>query len=118
IVDDCTGLAGTVAGVGVVTGTVVETAQGFHLQTASNFVLTFEFVDGSSGTGTLVEHQSFNTGRGATVFTNAHLDTLTLFAPDGSLLVDASFRLVEHFTIGRDGSVRASFEIGHFRGDC
>ncbi|HET7027988.1 MAG TPA: hypothetical protein VFI28_09885, partial [Candidatus Limnocylindrales bacterium] len=47
IVDDCTGLAGTVAGVGVVTGTVVETAQGFHLQTASNFVLTFEFVDGS-----------------------------------------------------------------------
>jgi hypothetical protein len=118
IIDDCTGIAGTVAATGVVSGTSTETAQGFHYEAANNAELTFAFVDGSYGTGTVVEHLSFNTGSGATVFTNAHYDTVDIRSSDGTPLFSASFRLVEHFTVTSDGVIRANFEIGHFRGGC
>jgi hypothetical protein len=118
IIDDCTGVAGTIAATGVFSGTSTETAQGFHFEASNRAELTFAFVDGSYGTGTVDEHLSFNTGPGATVFTNAHYDTLDIYSSDGTLLFAASFRLVEHFTVTSDGVDRADFEIGHFRGGC
>jgi hypothetical protein len=119
IIEDCTGLAGTVAATGVLTGTSTETARGFHFEASNHAELTFAFVDGSYGTGTVDEHLSFNTGPGATVFTNAHYDTVDIRSSDGAPLFPAvSFRLVEHFTVTSDGVARADFEIGHFRGGC
>jgi hypothetical protein len=119
IIDDCTGLAGTVAATGVLIGTSTETAKGFHFEASNHAELTFAFVDGSYGTGTVDEHLSFNTGSGATVFTNAHYDTVDIRSSDGTpLFPAASLRLVEHFTVTSDGVDRADFEIGHFRGGC
>jgi hypothetical protein len=118
IIDDCTGLAGTLTGTGVFSGTSIETVRGFHFEANNDAELTFSFVDGSYATGTVDEQLSFNTGPGATVFTNAHFDTVTFYSSDGTLLLSASFRLVEHFTVTSDGVVRAEFEIGHFRGGC
>jgi hypothetical protein len=118
LIDECTGIAGTLTGTGVITGTQVETDQGFHFEATNTTVLSFSFVDGTYATGTVDEHLSFNTGHGATVFTNAHYDTVTLYSADGALLWTASFRLIEHFTVTSDGTVRAEFEIGHFRGGC
>jgi hypothetical protein len=118
LTDYCTGIAGTLTGTGVFTGTQVETDQGFHWEATNTAVLSFSFVNGMYATGTVDEHLSFNTGYGATVFTNAHYDTVTLYSADGTLLWTASFRLIEHFTVTSDGTVRAEFEIGHFRGGC
>jgi hypothetical protein len=118
LIEECTGVAGTLTGTGVITGTQVETDQGFHWEATNSAVLSFSFVNGSYATGTVDEHLSFNTGYGAIVFTNAHYDTVTLYSANGALLWTASFRVIEHFTATSDGTVRAEFEIGHFRGGC
>jgi hypothetical protein len=118
LVDDCTGVAGRVTATGVFRGTSTETTLGFHFEASNHALLTFALVDGSYGTGTVDEHLSFNTGPGATVFTNAHYDTVDIHSSDGTPLFEASFRPVEHFTVTSDGVTRADFEIGHFRGGC
>jgi hypothetical protein len=121
LVDECTGVTGTLTGVGVFTGTDIETDKpwSFHEEAHNVADLTFSFVDGSYATGTVDEHLSFTTGtHRATVFTNAHFDTVDLYSSDGTLLYSVSFRLIEHTTFSSDDVVRAEFEIGHFRGGC
>jgi archaellin len=118
IVDDCTGATGVLTGINVLDAQTVETSTGFHFEgtiTGSGFVA---LNDGSYAILAGNEHLSFNTGYDATVFTNAHYDTVTVYSADGALLWTASFRLIEHFTVTSDGTVRAEFEIGHFRGGC
>ena len=118
--DDCRGIEGTVSGTEVLRGQVVETtAGGFHFHGTDTTVLRFEFADGSYGTGRAVDHLSFNSAPGqsnVTVFTKAHLDTLTLFTAEGNLVERLMFHEITHFTL-QEG-VRVSFEKGHFSLTC
>ena len=119
IIDDCTGLAGTVQATGgTFSGIEVFTPKGYHVDVNSNAILAFTFEDGSYGTGSDVNHQTFTASPGAVVFTNAHYDTLTIYNADGTFKYTLSFRSAEHFTVTSDGTVRVAFEIGHFRGGC
>ncbi len=119
IVDDCTGLAGTVAATGGhYFGVELLTPQGYHFDLNVDALLAFTFEDGSWGTGTETDHQTFVAGQGATVSTNAHYDSLTIYNADGTIKFLASFRVAEHWTVSADGTLRVAFEIGHFRGGC
>jgi hypothetical protein len=119
IVDDCTGLAGTVAATGGdYFGVELFTPQGYHYDLNIDAVLAFTFEDGSRGTGSETDHQTFVAGPGATVYTNAHYDTVAIYNADGSFKYFASYRVAEHWTVSADGTLRVAFEIGHFRGGC
>jgi hypothetical protein len=116
--DDCTGLAGTLAGTDVVTGQTVATGTGFHFEGTQTDTLVITLSDGSYAPAQSLDHLSFNADAGVTVFTTAHVDSLTFYSADGQVLYSETFRLVEHNTITRDDVVRVEFEIGHLSGGC
>jgi len=61
---------------------------------------------------------SFNTGSGGTVFTTAHVDSLTFYSAAGQVLYSETFHAVEHYSIASDGVVRIQFEIERLTGGC
>jgi hypothetical protein len=116
--DDCRGVTGTLVGTDVLSYQTVETGQGLHFEGTDATTLAFTFSDGSYATAQSVDHLSFNTGSGVTVFTTAHVDTANVYAADGQFLWTATLRQAEHFTVTSDGVIRVQFEIGHLTGGC
>ena len=118
VFDDCAGLAGTLAGTDVLTGQTVATGVGFHFEGTATDTLTITLSDGSYAPAQSVDHMSFNAGPGGTVFTTAHVDSLTFYSAAGQVLYSETFRAVEHYSIASDGVVRIQFEIGRLTGGC
>ena len=116
--DDCRGVTGTLAGTDVLNYQTVETGRGPHFAGTDAVTLTFAFTDGSYATAQSLDHLTFNTGSGVTVFTTAHVDTVNVYAADGQFLWTATLRQAEHFTVTSDGVVGVQFEIGHLTGGC
>jgi hypothetical protein len=120
LTDDCSpGLTGTLVGTDVFSYQSVETSQGFHI---AGTIIDTGRIDWSDGTYTIIEsvdHFSFDVGKGATVFTNAHEDSGNTYTADGVFLFRGTFHLVENFTV-TDGVVRVDFVRSrlHFFGDC
>ena len=117
-IDECFGLAGTLAGTDVVTGQTVATDKGFHFEGTQIDTLVITLSDGSYAPAQSLDHLSFNTGPGVTVFSTAHVDSLTFYSAGGQPLYSQTLRLVEHYTITSGDVVRVRFEIGHFSGGC
>jgi hypothetical protein len=118
--DDCRpGLTGTIVGTDVVDYQSVETAGHFHIALTDTGTARIDWSDGSYSIVESVDHQSFNTGLGTTVFNTAHQDSGNTYSADGVFLFRLTFHIEEHFTV-TDGVVRAEFAIGrlHFFGDC
>ena len=118
--DDCRpGLTGTIVGTDVVEYQSVETAAHFHITLTVTDTARIDWSDGSYSIVGSVDHESFSTGLGSTVFNTAHQDSGSTYSADGVFLVRSTFHIVEHFTV-TDGVVRAEFAIGrfHFFGDC
>jgi hypothetical protein len=118
VTDDCRGVTGTLVGTDVLSFQTVETGQGEHFVGTDADTVAFTFTDGSYATAQSLDHLTFNSGSGVTVFTTAHVDTVNVYAADGQFLWTATLRQAEHFTVTSDGVVRVQFEIGHLSGGC
>jgi hypothetical protein len=112
-------LTGTLVGTDVVDYQSVETDGHFHITLTVTDTARIDWSDGSYSIVGSVDHESFDTGHGATVFNTAHQDSGNTYSADGVFLVRSTFHIVEHFTV-TDGVVRAEFALGrlHFFGDC
>ena len=118
--DDCRpGLTGTIVGTDVVDYQSVETAGHFHITLTDTGTARIDWSDGSYSIVGSVDHLSFNTGPGTTVFNTAHQDSGSTYSADGVFLVKLTFHIVEHVTV-TDGVVRTEFAIGrlHVFGGC
>lgn len=118
--DDCRpGITGTLIGTDVVSYQSVETTQGFHIAGTITDTGRITWSDGTYSIIESVDHFSFSTGKGSTVFTLAHEDSGNTYAAAGVFLFRVTLHLVEHFTV-TDGVLRVEFVKGHFHsfGEC
>ena len=104
-------------GPAVMTGTeslryqTVETSRGFHVVGIDEGRFTAEIEGGAYATGGSNDRFAFNAGPGDAVNKDTHVDWVSVYGPDGEHLFDATFRVVEKFTISGDGQiVRVEFQ--------
>jgi hypothetical protein len=118
--DDCRpGVTGTIVGTGVVSYQSVENSEGFHIVGTETDTGQIDWNDGSYTVIWSVDHFSYDTGKGAEAYTNAHQDAGNTYTADGVFLFRTTFHTTERFTIA-GGVLRVEFERGHLHvfGGC
>lgn len=105
----CTGHSAVMTGTETLSYQTVETPQGFHVEGIDEGSWTATIEGGGSAVGGSIDRFAFNAGPGDTVNKDTHVDWATIYGPDGEFLFDATFRVVEKFTITGDGHVVVDF---------
>ena len=105
----CTGHSAVATGTETLSYQTVETAKGFHVQGIDEGSFTATIEGGGYALGGSIDRFAFNAGPGDTVNNDTHVDWISIYGPDGEFLFDATFRVVEKFTITGDGHVRVDF---------
>ena len=105
----CTGLSAIMTGSGTVSYQSVATENGFHVRGIDSGQWTATIENGGYATGGSIDRFAFNAGPGETVNKDTHVDWASVYGPDGTLLFEATFRVVEKFTVTADGELRVEF---------
>jgi hypothetical protein len=105
----CTGLSAIMTGSGTISYQVIATDNGFHVQGSERGQWTATIENGGYATGGSIDRFAFNAGPGDTVNKDTHVDWAAVYGPDGDLLFETTFRVVEKFTITADGDIRVDF---------
>ena len=108
------GVTGTFVGTNVLSYQTVETAHGFHVAGTTVDSGRFEWSDGTYAIIDSVDRFAFNTGAGAEVLTNTHVDSVDVYSTEGDvLLFRVTFHLMHRYTTSPDGVTRVDIVKSH-----